>query len=179
MSKKPIRVEIKDPSHKLDPMSRLNYAKIYTVEHNVKVLFIGKVAENYEQAVVVAFNDTHPPLLSRPYPERPDSPDVYTMNAQGVDPNYPSAMPIPGAGDSSAWGSTGTQTYPSSYTAPAYPGSSSYSAPVPTPYSGPQSQPYGLSYSATPTMPTSGYPPSTSQADYDHSTPSYKDAYDA
>ncbi|KAH8745335.1 hypothetical protein F5882DRAFT_235302, partial [Hyaloscypha sp. PMI_1271] len=44
MTKKPIRIEIKDPAHKLDPLSRLNYAKVYTVEHNVKVLFIGKVA---------------------------------------------------------------------------------------------------------------------------------------
>ena len=29
--------KIKDPSHKLDPMPRLNYAKLHTVEHNVKV----------------------------------------------------------------------------------------------------------------------------------------------
>jgi hypothetical protein len=29
--------KIKDPSHNLDPMPRLNYAKLYTVEHNVKV----------------------------------------------------------------------------------------------------------------------------------------------
>ncbi|KAH8790009.1 hypothetical protein F5882DRAFT_401600 [Hyaloscypha sp. PMI_1271] len=37
MTKKAIRIRIKDPSHKLDPMSRLNYAKLYAVKHNVKV----------------------------------------------------------------------------------------------------------------------------------------------
>lgn len=31
------------PRTKLDKMSRLNYAKVYTVEHNVKVCFIGEV----------------------------------------------------------------------------------------------------------------------------------------
>jgi hypothetical protein len=30
-------------TNKLDPISRLNYAKLYTVEHDVKVWFIGKV----------------------------------------------------------------------------------------------------------------------------------------
>ena len=168
MSKKPIRVEVQDPSNKLDPTSRLNYAKIYTVEHNVKVMFIGKVAENYEQALVVAFNNTHPPLSSRPYRERSDSPEVYTMNAQGSDPNYPNAITIPGAGVSSAYESSSTQAYPSDYSNPAYT-SSSYPAPIP--YAGPASQPYGLSYSATPIDHT--------PADYDHPTPSYKDAYDA
>ncbi|KIN07470.1 hypothetical protein OIDMADRAFT_47376 [Oidiodendron maius Zn] len=32
-----------NPRTKLDKMSRLNYAKVYTVEHNVKVCFIGEV----------------------------------------------------------------------------------------------------------------------------------------
>lgn len=39
----PIRVEAKSPRHELEPSSRLNYAKIYTVEHNIKVSFIGKI----------------------------------------------------------------------------------------------------------------------------------------
>ena len=64
MSKKPIRIELTAPSDKLDPLSRLNYAKTYTVEHNVKVLFIGRVAGNYEQEVATAFNSVHPPLNS-------------------------------------------------------------------------------------------------------------------
>ncbi|OBT95978.2 hypothetical protein VE01_06731 [Pseudogymnoascus verrucosus] len=39
----PICVELMDRREQLDVMSRLNYAKVYTVEHNVKVCFIGKI----------------------------------------------------------------------------------------------------------------------------------------
>jgi hypothetical protein len=47
MTKKPIAVVPVSPDKKLDPMSRINFAKIYTVEHNVKVKHIGKVDEEY------------------------------------------------------------------------------------------------------------------------------------
>ncbi|PVH81151.1 hypothetical protein DL98DRAFT_360724, partial [Cadophora sp. DSE1049] len=53
MRKKPIKIDIRLPSEKLDPLSRLNYAKVYTVEHNVKVNFIGEVNRRYEQLVSV------------------------------------------------------------------------------------------------------------------------------
>jgi hypothetical protein len=118
MSKNPIRIEIKDPAHHLDPLSRLNYAKVYTVENNVKVLFIGKVAENYEQKVVRAFNDTHPPIGPSPYPDRPDSP-VFS-HAEGATPSYP-PMPM----------TTFSSLYPSG--APQY----SSSWPEPQPYTPP------------------------------------------
>jgi hypothetical protein len=36
MTKRPIRI-MTNPRHRLDKASRLNYAKLYTVEHNVKV----------------------------------------------------------------------------------------------------------------------------------------------
>ncbi|OBT74595.1 hypothetical protein VF21_06399 [Pseudogymnoascus sp. 05NY08] len=39
----PIRIEMASPADRLVPESRLNYAKVYTVEHNVKVHFIGRV----------------------------------------------------------------------------------------------------------------------------------------
>jgi hypothetical protein len=136
MTKKPIRIEIKDPAHKLDPWSRLNYAKVYTVEHNVKVLFIGKVADNYEQAVVASFNDTHPPLDSRPYPERPDSP-VFS-HAQGPDPHYPTAIDIPSSSRTSTWGTS--EGHP--YAASSYPATTSY----------PQSAPIAHSYNPGPTF---------------------------
>ncbi|KFY81143.1 hypothetical protein V499_00077 [Pseudogymnoascus sp. VKM F-103] len=42
----PIRIEPKSPRDVLHEMSRLNYAKAYTVEHNVKVAFIGRVHED-------------------------------------------------------------------------------------------------------------------------------------
>ncbi|OBT61180.1 hypothetical protein VE03_09439 [Pseudogymnoascus sp. 23342-1-I1] len=39
----PIRIEVASPRHDFDPASRLNYAKVYTVEHNVKVCFVGRI----------------------------------------------------------------------------------------------------------------------------------------
>lgn len=45
MSKKPLEVEPCSPDQKLSKMSRLNFGKVYTVEHNVKVMPVGKVSE--------------------------------------------------------------------------------------------------------------------------------------
>lgn len=39
----PVCVELMDPRNQLDVMSRLNYAKVYTVEHNIKVCFLGRI----------------------------------------------------------------------------------------------------------------------------------------
>jgi hypothetical protein len=143
MSKRPIRIEIKDPSHKLDPHSRLNYAKVYTVEHNVKVLFIGRVAEVFEQSVVTAFNDTHPPLDHSPYEHRPDTPEELVRHAEGPEPTYTTVpMAIPTASYSS-----GAQQY-----------SSSYATTNPYPYPGPGAQPYTHTAvsSSQPEMPHTG-----------------------
>ncbi|KAL4878018.1 hypothetical protein BJY04DRAFT_120958 [Aspergillus karnatakaensis] len=43
MIKEPLEVAPDRPDETLDPMSRINFAKIYTVEHNVKVLPIGRI----------------------------------------------------------------------------------------------------------------------------------------
>lgn len=48
-----------NPRERLDPTSRMNYAKLYTVEHNVKVLFIGKIAPEDEQSLVLDYNRFH------------------------------------------------------------------------------------------------------------------------
>lgn len=86
--KKPIRCDIKQPEEKLDPASRLNYAKLYTVEHNVKVMFIGRVATKYEQQIVTDYNNTHPSLEDRPYSGEGDySPDE-RLGAEGEDTGY-------------------------------------------------------------------------------------------
>lgn len=45
MPKEPLEVEPARPDQKLDPMSRLNFGKVYTVEHNVKILPVGRVTE--------------------------------------------------------------------------------------------------------------------------------------
>lgn len=45
MTKEPLEVEPAKPDQKLDPMSRLNFGKVYTVEHNVKILPVGRIVE--------------------------------------------------------------------------------------------------------------------------------------
>jgi len=59
---KPVKVVPDNGRHKLDKASRLNYAKLYTVEHNVKVWFIGKVHRDYLLQVLNDHNIAHPPL---------------------------------------------------------------------------------------------------------------------
>ncbi|KAG0647194.1 hypothetical protein D0Z07_7159 [Hyphodiscus hymeniophilus] len=58
LTKTPIQMIPKSPRDKLEPKSRINYAKIYTVEHNVKVFFIGRIASTSEKQFAVDFDDT-------------------------------------------------------------------------------------------------------------------------
>lgn len=44
--KRAIAVEKASSDQKLDPMSRLNFRKIYTVEHNAKVMAVGRVTRD-------------------------------------------------------------------------------------------------------------------------------------
>jgi hypothetical protein len=44
LNKKPIAVDKSSPDQKLHPSSRLNFAKIHTVNWNVKVMNVGRVA---------------------------------------------------------------------------------------------------------------------------------------
>lgn len=43
--KEPLAVDSVSPSTNLDRMSRLNFGKVYTVEHYVKVMPIGKISK--------------------------------------------------------------------------------------------------------------------------------------
>jgi hypothetical protein len=52
----PIRVRPNKKIDKLDKMSRLNYAKVYNVEHNVKVYDFGVVHEGYMGILSHQFN---------------------------------------------------------------------------------------------------------------------------
>jgi hypothetical protein len=58
LDKAPIRVNPKTPRDKLEPESRINYAKIYTVEHNVKVWFIGQISKNSQRRLMTDFDAT-------------------------------------------------------------------------------------------------------------------------
>jgi hypothetical protein len=65
LTRKPVRVQPAGPRHKLDNASRLNYAKLYTVEYNVKVWFIGKIHEDSQWQFTADYNQVHPPMRTR------------------------------------------------------------------------------------------------------------------
>jgi hypothetical protein len=54
----PIQVISKTPHHVLETASRINYAKIYTVKHNVKVCFIGHVTPSSQDHLYTDFGAT-------------------------------------------------------------------------------------------------------------------------
>lgn len=64
----PICVELTSAKHKLARESRINYAKVYTVEHNNKVSFIGKIHSDSQDAFKKAYHkvqrDTDSPTQS-------------------------------------------------------------------------------------------------------------------
>jgi len=63
-----------DSRQKLDPTARLNYAKVYTVEYNVKVWFIGEIHPRSEPQLAMDFNRVHPPLPVRSPPVHNNAP---------------------------------------------------------------------------------------------------------
>ena len=70
MNKSSIWIEPSSPRYILGPQSRLNYAKVYTAEYNVKVWFISKFHAEDSEQVVVDDNNTHPPLQEYSAPRR-------------------------------------------------------------------------------------------------------------
>ncbi|RYP34515.1 hypothetical protein DL767_004227 [Monosporascus sp. MG133] len=53
----PVALEIYAPNEKLQLESRVNYSKLVTIEHNVKVFFIGRVAHQHLDYVQNAVNE--------------------------------------------------------------------------------------------------------------------------
>ncbi|KAF7936507.1 uncharacterized protein EAE97_007873 [Botrytis byssoidea] len=165
--------------HILDTASRINYAKIYTVEYNVKVWFIGQVDQACEHTVKKSYNDANQPL---PLSSQPSVPTAYSMNNPTYD-NSSYAMPGP---SSNLAGYPSTASYSSTLgygnqmftPTPGYGaasansniyGSSQYSAPncAQPLYSQPQyppqyASPYPPQY-PPPQYPPSQYPPSQHQ----------------
>jgi hypothetical protein len=128
--------------HKLDQASRINYAKVYTVEHNVKVSFIGRIAQKYEQQVTTDYNETHGLLPDRPTYKEDVAENVFE-HAEGMDPRYPA------------------QSYPAqSYPAQSYPAQPTAGTSWPTTHAQ-ESQDYNAFYDTT-TMTSSYGPAATS-----------------
>jgi hypothetical protein len=69
-SLKPIQCRMTRSQYDLDPSSRLNFAKVYTVEHDIKVWFIGRVHENSVQDLMLNYDIRHPRLLKSPMDDR-------------------------------------------------------------------------------------------------------------
>lgn len=91
MTKKAIKIDVKEPREKLDPLSRINYAKVYTIEHNVKVLFFGRVADSSRRQLAADYNKSHPPIQAPPLPyaEEPAGVESSQGYAQGGYSAYP------------------------------------------------------------------------------------------
>lgn len=53
----PIAVRLNSAKDKLERGSCVNYAKIYNVEHNVKVYFLGSLTDSARKRVLLAVND--------------------------------------------------------------------------------------------------------------------------
>jgi len=82
LTMKSIKVSADSPRHKLTNASRLNYAKPYTVEYNVKVWFVGKVDKESEWQFVTNYNRVHAPIETKGL-TLPPNPDETYMCAQG------------------------------------------------------------------------------------------------
>ena len=149
LAKAPIKVKPYSPQHKLEPASRLNYAKVYTIEYNVKVWFIGEVEADYEWKLIAAYNEVHPPLQGRSMPSNYNSASTigstsyqqpsYTQFSAGTFPTattgfYPAASGSSGYPTSvPASQTTQAGTYPTVATSPygpittsQYPGTNVY-----------------------------------------------------
>jgi hypothetical protein len=75
LEKKAIRVVPLQPDQQLHPCSRLNYAKLYTIEYNVKVCFIGRIHDKSVKYLTRDYNLQH-----RPLPEKQD--DTFSEDEQ-------------------------------------------------------------------------------------------------
>ncbi|KAK4191410.1 hypothetical protein QBC35DRAFT_12329 [Podospora australis] len=54
----PVRLELYEMTEKLDWRSRVNYAKLQSIEHNCQVLFVGRIApEDFEHVVAPAVDE--------------------------------------------------------------------------------------------------------------------------
>jgi hypothetical protein len=58
LTKKSIRVKMFNPKDKLDVTSHINYAKVYTIEYDLKVHFIGKVDSSHKHQILGDLKNT-------------------------------------------------------------------------------------------------------------------------
>lgn len=56
--KRPVRVNNISDKEKLDKASRVNYSKVYTIEHNIRVCFIGEIHKDSKAIFFTDFKRT-------------------------------------------------------------------------------------------------------------------------
>ena len=59
LTRKPIRIQKRQGSEALSATSRLNFGKIYTVEHHAKVVDLGMICDEHLQLIAGYYNDVH------------------------------------------------------------------------------------------------------------------------
>ncbi|KAF4627005.1 hypothetical protein G7Y89_g11151 [Cudoniella acicularis] len=47
MTKDPFAIVVEDPNETIDSMTRMNFAQVYTIQHNVKVAKVGRIAKEH------------------------------------------------------------------------------------------------------------------------------------
>ncbi|KAM3068655.1 hypothetical protein ACMFMG_011178 [Clarireedia jacksonii] len=86
LTKLPIKVNSEEsyPEAQLDPKSRLNYSKIYTVEHYVRVLNIGMVHQDSMPSLCYncPFKRTEPSERPKPHPPRANHPKKHRKDSK-------------------------------------------------------------------------------------------------
>jgi hypothetical protein len=167
-----IRVAPRSRQDKLDPLSRINFAKIYTVEHNVKVYDFGDVHEDSLVPLKVQWKYTlkRNPKRQLDEGESDDEGKVYPPVAgRGT---IPTALPAGGSAYVNPTGartygnpaatSTGTSGYPAGVSTGNYAGVSTGN------YAGVSTGNYG--YPAAAATGTPGYPAAASTGTPGYST---------
>lgn len=86
------------PQTQLHASSRLNYSKVYTIEYNVKVRFIGHIHPNSGHLVVASYNEIHQainpfasstePNIPPPVQSYPAHNNYYSTNQSSYTPSY-------------------------------------------------------------------------------------------
>jgi hypothetical protein len=72
LTKKPFPIKIEVPGETIDLKSRLNFGKIYTLEHNIKVKKVGRIPDEYHQQlddyfsqIITGKHDPQKPISSK------------------------------------------------------------------------------------------------------------------
>jgi hypothetical protein len=89
MSKKPFPIIIEDPRERIDPRSRLNFGQVYTIQHNLKVLKIGRIPDKYLTRFDEYFMKT---IAGTPAQEAPSTSVAFKSLSIGSDNNPTSSQ---------------------------------------------------------------------------------------